>query len=116
MKIHPVFRHFFYGRFLDPFDWRSRILDYTISLARWSVGIFFILINCDCCGFSYQQKYDKNMILFPEKSASWFLKKEMLQIYCVAEWSGCFQSCWCNSSITVVLLQWDMWLVWVIVI
>ncbi|CAG9539209.1 unnamed protein product [Cercopithifilaria johnstoni] len=35
--IHPVFRHFFYGRFPDPFEWFCRIKDYTISLARWSI-------------------------------------------------------------------------------
>uniref|UniRef100_A0A158Q8F1 non-specific serine/threonine protein kinase n=1 Tax=Elaeophora elaphi TaxID=1147741 RepID=A0A158Q8F1_9BILA len=35
--IHPVFRHFFYDRFPDPFEWLCRIKDYTISLARWSI-------------------------------------------------------------------------------
>uniref|UniRef100_A0A915PSW5 non-specific serine/threonine protein kinase n=1 Tax=Setaria digitata TaxID=48799 RepID=A0A915PSW5_9BILA len=36
-NIHPVFRHFFYDRFMDSFEWCSRIKDYTISLARWSI-------------------------------------------------------------------------------
>uniref|UniRef100_A0A8R1XZ51 non-specific serine/threonine protein kinase n=1 Tax=Onchocerca volvulus TaxID=6282 RepID=A0A8R1XZ51_ONCVO len=35
--IHPVFRHFFYDSFPDPLEWFSRIKDYTISLARWSI-------------------------------------------------------------------------------
>ncbi|EJW88877.1 phosphatidylinositol 3-and 4-kinase [Wuchereria bancrofti] len=35
--IHPVFRHFFYDAFSDPFEWFFRIRDYTISLARWSI-------------------------------------------------------------------------------
>ncbi|VIO86380.1 Uncharacterized protein BM_BM6664 [Brugia malayi] len=35
--IHPVFRHFFYDAFSNPFEWFFRIKDYTISLARWSI-------------------------------------------------------------------------------
>ncbi|VBB27250.1 unnamed protein product [Acanthocheilonema viteae] len=35
--IHPVFRHFFYDRFSNPFEWFCRVNDYTISLARWSI-------------------------------------------------------------------------------
>lgn len=44
-KISPVFRFFFYERFLKPETFHERILSYTQSLAQWSIGSLVVLFT-----------------------------------------------------------------------
>ncbi|KAI1720709.1 phosphatidylinositol 3- and 4-kinase domain-containing protein [Ditylenchus destructor] len=41
-KISPVFRFFFYERFLKPETFHERILSYTQSLAQWSIVCYIV--------------------------------------------------------------------------